>query len=201
MLFLRETGEEGVMNIGFIGYRNSGKSTVSKLLKKAVKRKVINTDQKIRDYCKMDIPLIIDKYGWDIFRFIEGVVLENCLSLNEVILDLGGGVILNKKAMEAIHKNTFLIYLDCSTDSLIKRARENYYRPALTNLDLDEEIRTVAEQRRPVYSRYADLTVNTDLMSAEECRAVILNSLEGMNVLEGKEKIYSGEGILCVSSF
>jgi shikimate kinase len=189
------------MNIGLIGYRNSGKSTVSWQLRNSVERDVINTDQEIREFFGMEIPCIIQKYGWNMFRYVEGIVLNNCLNLNDVILDLGGGVILNKKAMDRIRKDTFLIYLDCSVETLIARAKENYYRPALTSLSLETEIAKVAQERRPVYQQYADLIIETDDLSADECEEIILNNLNERNVLKGTEKIYSGEGILCVSSF
>ena len=188
------------MNIGFIGYRNSGKSTIARKVQKSTGRKVINSDKMIRDFFRLDIPEIIEKYGWNMFRFVEGLVLDDCRNMDNVIFDLGGGTILNEKAIEGIRENTIMIYLECSPGSLIDRARANYYRPALTGLSLEEEINHVLTKRKPVYEKFADIVINTDDLGAKECTRAIIGIMQDSSLLlNKKEKIFSGEGILCAS--
>ncbi len=188
------------MNIGFIGYRNSGKSTIARKVQKSTGRKVINSDKMIKDFFSLDIPEIIEKYGWNMFRFVEGLVLDDCTNMDNVIFDLGGGTILNEQAIEGIRENTCMIYLECSPETLICRARENYYRPALTGLSLEEEIRHVLNKRKQAYEKFADIVINTDELSAKECAGKITGIMQNSDLLlNKKEKIFSGEGILCAS--
>ncbi len=59
------------MNIGFIGYRNSGKSTLSKAIEENTNRTIFNTDMQICNQFQMGIPGIIDNFGWNAFRVCE----------------------------------------------------------------------------------------------------------------------------------
>lgn len=171
------------MNIGFLGYRNSGKSTLSKFLKKATNRPIVETDNLIKDFFKMEIPEIIQRMGWETFRFVESAILGRCSKLDNSILDLGGGVILNEKAMEKLKDNSVLIYLDCSVETLIARAKSNYFRPPLTPLRIEDEIRMVLNERKPIYEKYSDYVINTNGYSEEECCEKILNILKKEGII------------------
>lgn len=187
------------MNIGFIGYRNSGKSTLSKLIEGSTNRSIFNTDQQIRDQFQMDIPGIVKEYGWPAFRLCERFVLNQCRSMTNRIFDFGGGVILHNDEMISLKSNTFIIYLESSAEVLLNRSLGNYFRPSLTGLNRKEEIEKVLMERKPFYEQYADYTVNTDGQTIEECRDQILEALQRESMFIPKEYLISKEELLCES--
>lgn len=167
------------MNIAFIGYRNSGKTTISKRLAKMLGWDRVETDQVIEECMQMSIPHIVEEFGWKLFRRIERKVIEKYSSENNLIIDLGGGAILDKRNMEALKKNCHIFFLDCPVDVLVKRAEANYIRPALTELSLAEEINKVLKERLPLYNKYADSTINTARKSPALCLDYINRRLAG----------------------
>lgn len=179
------------MNIGFVGYRNSGKSTLSKIIEENTDRMIFNTDSQIRDQFQMEIPDIISQYGWAQFRLCERFVLNQCRFMRNRIFDFGGGAVLHGDEMGALKNQTFIIYLESSAEELLKRSFRNYYRPSLTGLDRKREIEKVLLERIPLYKRYADFTINTEGLPIDECGEMILN---GYN-----QFLISKEELLCES--
>lgn len=185
------------MNIGFIGYRNSGKSTLSHYIKQSTNKRVFNTDLQICDQFQLDIPEIIKNYGWSAFRLCERLVLTQCRKMNNCIFDFGGGVIVHEEEMKALKETTFIIYLESSANVLLERSASNYYRPSLTNLAPEEEIERVLQERTPLYKHYADSTINTDNLTIDESCEKIISALQQEDLFIPKQYLISREELLC----
>lgn len=156
------------MNISFIGYRCSGKSTISNLLEKTINWERFEIDREIENYFGLTIPEIIKKYGWDKFRSTEAKLIKRYSSFDNKILDLGGGAVLNYNNIKNIRKNGVIIFLSCNPGIIKERLEKSYFRPPLTDLSLEEEIKSVLKERLPLYNRYSDYKINTDLMSIDQ---------------------------------
>ena len=165
------------MNLALIGYRASGKTTIAKCLEEAIGWQCINTDKTVEGLFKLTIPEIVELYGWDTFREYEKEVIKKAGSLDRIILDLGGGAILDPCNIDNIKKNATVVFLDCSPAILASRLQHGYYRPPLTQLSADDEIRTVLGERMQVYRGCADLVVNTGDRSAAEAVLFIIRQL------------------------
>lgn len=187
------------MNIGFIGYRNSGKSTLSKIIEESTNRRIFNTDQQISDQFQLDIPGIVEKFGWSAFRICERFILNQCRSMTNRIFDFGGGVVLHEDEMSALKNRTFIIYLESSADVLLERSCGNYYRPSLTGLGRKEEIEEVLKERIPLYEHFADCTIKTDGLSIDQCTERILDALQRESTFIPKQYLISREELLCES--
>jgi shikimate kinase len=176
------------MNIAFIGYRASGKTTISEKLTRIIGWKKIELDKEIEKTFGMKIPQIVEKFGWQDFRSCESILIEKYSKHNDLILDLGGGAILNEENMKNIKKNSIIIYLDCETDVLVKRLRSSSNRPALTDLKLEDEVKTTLKTRIPLYKKYSDFTLNTAYLSLNnsvfQIYNYLLNYLEPANINE-----------------
>ena len=85
------------MNIVLIGYRGTGKTSVGKLLARKLNRKLLSTDKMIIKNADMTINKIIKKYGWNKFRYLESEAIKSINSLDGLVIDTGGGIVLKDK--------------------------------------------------------------------------------------------------------
>ncbi|OQX33092.1 MAG: shikimate kinase, partial [Candidatus Sedimenticola endophacoides] len=84
------------MNIVLIGMRGAGKSSISRRLSLLTKRPVISTDLLIEyENDGLGIPGIVAEQGWAAFREQEFRVIEKVTRLDNLIIDCGGGVIVD----------------------------------------------------------------------------------------------------------
>ncbi|MCR4899060.1 MAG: AAA family ATPase, partial [Acholeplasmatales bacterium] len=81
------------MRIYLIGMPGSGKSTVGKKLANKINYQYIDMDEYIENKLNKKIPLIFSEDGEAYFRLKEKEVLNDFLSLDNVIISTGGGVI------------------------------------------------------------------------------------------------------------
>jgi shikimate kinase len=174
------------MNLAFIGYRSSGKTTVSNKLSKLICWEKIEIDKEIEKFFKMKIPQIINYYGWDEFRLCEASLIKKYSQRNDLILDLGGGAILNEENMACVKKNSIVIFLNCSPAILIERLKNSTNRPPLTNLNLCEEVITTLNDRMFLYKKYSDYIIDTGCQSIQasiyQVYNILLNYLEPLKI-------------------
>lgn len=165
------------MNLALIGYRSSGKTTVSKILQNLLKRKRIEIDREIENAYLLNIEQIIDKYGWQAFRRSEKNLIERFSRKNDHILDLGGGAVLHHQSMLHLKHNALVIFLNCPSKILINRLKNSFKRPALTDLSLKEEVEKILEERMPYYYSYADVVIHSEYNSPLQCARIICSEL------------------------
>lgn len=165
------------MNIAFIGYRGTGKTTVSTRLAELLNWWRIESDKEIEKKYSLAIPEIVNLYGWTSFRKTEKIILKSLSSLDRAILDLGGGAVLHEKCLQTLkEKSTFVVLLTCHEDTIVGRLNQNHNRPPLTELDLKKEIHHVLEERNGLYYQFADITVDTGTNSVDNAIEKIVNS-------------------------
>jgi shikimate kinase len=171
------------MNVSFIGYRCSGKTTISKRLKDLLDWQRVEIDKEIENYFKLNIPEIIDKFGWDKFRRIEKYFIKKYSIKNKFIIDVGGGAILNNTNIKNLKDNGILIFLNCSPEIIFNRQKKSFKRPALTDLSLEEEIKKTLKERFPLYKKYSDYTLNSGLLSIYQCTHLSVYFLREHSIL------------------
>lgn len=162
-------------NIVLIGMPGSGKSTVGVLLAKATQRDFLDTDVTIQAKEGRALQEIIDQEGLDFFRRIEE---RHILSLNcrDCVIATGGSVVYYPAAMEHLASSGVIVHLDLDLPSLRKR---------LTNLPSRGVVRVpcqtlndLFEQRKPLYKKYAQITVPCTGRTHEKIVNAILAELE-----------------------
>ncbi len=157
------------MKIVLIGMRGSGKSTIAKLLSKKLNRSLYDLDKMLVEQVGMTIPELIQKHDWEYFRDKESEIAEKISHITEAVVATGGGEILREKNVNALKKNSKIIFLKTSIETLLERIGEDKNRPALTNKKtLHEELETVWNERKNLYENAADGIVTTDNKTVEE---------------------------------
>lgn len=157
-------------NIVLIGMRGTGKTTIGRQLAKELHRAQIDVDEVITKTAKMTTSEIVKKYGWDHFRKLESTAVAKIAQKTNAVISTGGGVVVNQDNIKALKTNGRIIWLKANEKTLARRrANEESSRPALTSApDLETEIATVLAERQKLYSKSADLIIQTDKLSAEQ---------------------------------
>ncbi len=171
------------MNIALIGYRWSGKTTVSRELAKRLGWPRVESDRMVEECLGMSIPEVARRLGWGVFRSAEEAVVAAQLQRDRVVLDLGGGAVTEPATRARLRQSAWVVFLDCTNEVLLARGKDSYPRPALTALSPREELRLKLEERRPLYLSCADLVVDASC-SPSECAVTIL---ENMPVSRGRD--------------
>ena len=141
-------------NLVLIGMPGSGKSSVAKLLSEKTGREVVELDRAIEEAAAKPIPAIFAEDGEDVFRDLESSCIAAAGARNGVILSLGGGAVTRERNYLPLHQNG-RIY--CLKRDLSLLAMDG--RPLSKDLDT---LRTMEQERAPMYERFADVTVVND---------------------------------------
>ena len=155
-------------NIVLIGMPGCGKSTVGKILANMLHKSFVDADAQIEEYAGTDIPNIFLTQQESGFRKIETHILSELGKKSSQVIATGGGCVTIPENLPLLRQNGTIIWIkrdivDLPTDG----------RPLSQNNDLQQ----MYEIRRPMYSRFADLTVCNN-STPEETAIKILSLLE-----------------------
>jgi shikimate kinase len=118
-------------NIVLIGYRAAGKTRVSKILSKKLGLPLISIDKTIEEKTKLPIAKLVETYGWEKFRDIEGEIVKSVSCSKNHIIDPGGGVILREENTINLKKNSIIIWLRADVETTLSRLKKMQLAPRL----------------------------------------------------------------------
>ncbi len=160
-------------NIVLIGFMGSGKSMISKKLANMLNRQLLSTDDLIVHQEGRSVNRIFEESGEGYFRQIERKVVQGAAERQSVVIDCGGGVVLNPENITDLKRRGILIYLSASPESLYENIKDKDDRPLLNVGDPLAKIRELLKERRALYEQ-ADYTIKTDNKTADEvCEEVV----------------------------
>ncbi len=151
------------MNIVLIGYRGSGKSVVGRLLSQRLGCSLFSVDRMIVESVGMPIPKFVKSQGWPEFRKIESKLVQKiCREENDIVIDCGGGVVLDNRNVELLKQKGKMVLLKASFSTILKRIQKDSNRPPLTNgLSFEDEQKKIIEEREEKYLQAADFVCDT----------------------------------------
>lgn len=161
-------------NIILIGMPGAGKSTLGVLLAKAMGKLFVDTDIIIQQKTKRLLQDIIDNDGTEAFISLEEEIL---LSVNEknTVIATGGSAVYSEKAMEHFKKSGKIVYLHVDFDEIVKRVTNITTRGIV--LKNGKTLSDAFDERKPLYDRFADITIDCTGNSVEESVKKIIESL------------------------
>ena len=153
-------------SVTLIGMPGAGKSTVGVLLAKSLLMDFTDTDLIIQRETGKSLCEIIEEEGTEKFLEAENRIICAQSFINSVIAT-GGSAVYGKEAMEKLKETSTVIYLSLPVEELEKRIKDIHTRGvAMKNgVTLSE----LYEERRSLYEKYADFTVECKGLTAEEC--------------------------------
>ena len=160
-----------------IGAPGSGKSTVGAALAKVMALDFIDTDQLIEEREGKAITDIFVVDGEPHFRAVELETLKHVLTLNDVVISLGGGAPISDQAQQLINSSeSTVVFLDVSLATAAPRVGFNRDRPLLLG-NPRAQWQALSDKRRPIYEALADVSIKVDDMSVEAITSEIEKSL------------------------
>jgi shikimate kinase len=137
----------------------SGKTTVGKALSKLLQKKFIDLDQWIEKKEGTTVSEIFDLYGETHFRSLEADAALTLGNMQNLVIAVGGGTVLNPENTKHLKANGVLIYLKVDPNTVLSRLKNDTSRPLLKE-NKEEAVLNLLEKRSPVYSAAADITVD-----------------------------------------
>ncbi len=161
-------------NIVLIGMPGAGKSTIGVILAKSLLFDFCDTDLSIQKSTCKSLSQIINEAGID--AFIE---LEEKIICSEAFVDCvvatGGSAVYGAKAMEKLKENGIIVYLKVSPEELQNRIKNIHTRGIA--MKEGTSISELYAERAPLYEKYADITIECDGKTAEECVDLIIHRI------------------------
>lgn len=154
-----------LFNVVFIGMPGSGKTKISKIISKKLKKRFVDTDAKIEEFSNMTIPCIFKNYGEEEFRKMERKVLKDFGKMNNLSLSTGGGSVLNEKNYLCLKQNGRIYWIKRNLDLL-----KTDERPLSKNFD---ELKKMYKKRKYLYESFSDKTIENNYL-LDDCIREIL---------------------------
>ena len=153
-------------NIVLIGMMGSGKSMIAKALAGKLKARYLSTDELIEKKTKRTIKDLVAWKGWEYFRALEHKIIAQVSKKKGVIIDCGGGVVLDMRNLDALKVNGIIFFLNAKPAVIYKRIKNDPNRPLVHVPNPLAQIRKIYKQRLPLYNQ-ADHTIDASDPSIE----------------------------------
>ena len=152
----RQIGD-GMKNLILIGMPGCGKSTVGKELAQRENRRFVDADEEIVKEIG-DIPAFFAQFGEEAFRKAETAVLSRLGRESGLVIATGGGCVTREENYDLLHQNGTIIWIKRDLETLPTDGRPVSQR---------DGVQAIYEKRKPMYERFADVTVENDGSIAE----------------------------------
>ncbi|MBQ8910316.1 MAG: shikimate kinase [Oscillospiraceae bacterium] len=155
-------------NIVLIGMPGCGKSTVGALLAQQLGKKFVDADAQIEIHAGCTIPEIFQNQQEEGFRKIETKVLSELGKQSGMVIATGGGCVTRQENLPLLRQNGTIVWIKRNIAELPTDGRP---------LSLTTDLLQMFETRKPMYEKFADITVNNDSTPTETATR-ILSKLE-----------------------
>jgi shikimate kinase len=149
-----------------IGPPGAGKSTVGALLAARLGIGFTDTDAEIEATAGKPVSDIFISDGEPVFRELERDAVAHVLASKDGIIAVGGGAVLDPQTQQLLAGQP-VVYLATGFAAAAKRVGLSQARPLLMG-NPRATLKTLLDQRLPVYQRLAWITVGTDDREADE---------------------------------
>ncbi|MCW2616101.1 MAG: Shikimate kinase [Frankiales bacterium] len=149
-----------------VGPPGAGKSTVGRLVAERLGVAFRDTDADVVEQVGKPINEVFIDDGEDAFRTLEKAAVAAALATHDGVLSLGGGAVLDA-GTRALLKEQRTVLLDVDLSSAAGRVGMNRDRPVLA-LNPRAQLKTLLDQRMPLYLEVATHVVDTSKKSARQ---------------------------------
>lgn len=161
--------------IVLIGPMGAGKTTVGGLVAARLGTSVRDTDHDVEHAEGRTISEIFVDDGEAAFRTLERAAVADALATHDGVLALGGGAVLDPGTRDLLVGHD-VVFLRVGLSDAVKRVGLGTARPLLLG-NVRGRIKTLLDERTPVYESVATLVVDTDGRTPEDVAEEIVSAL------------------------
>lgn len=158
-----------------VGPPGAGKSTVADLLAARLGVGARDTDRDIEAETGQTIADIFVDHGEGHFRMLEHQAVARAVAEHQGVLALGGGAVLDERT-RLLLVGQHVVFLDVGVTEAASRVGMGQARPVLLG-NVRSRLRSLLDERRPVYAEVAVVTVPTDGLSPEQVAEAVVATL------------------------
>ncbi|NND83300.1 MAG: shikimate kinase [Gammaproteobacteria bacterium] len=167
-------------NLVLIGMPGSGKSTVGRRLAQQLGRDFLDTDNLLERRQGCTVQQLVDRHGLVFFRRAEQAVVTSLQAQNCVIAT-GGSAVYSDTAMQHLRELGRILFLQVSISTVRRRIASAMDRGLV--MYPNETIAGLYHQRKPLYQRWADITVDNNRPLTELRVAQIIDRLSAQRII------------------
>ena len=176
-------------SIVLIGMAGVGKSTIGILLAKALEFEFIDLDCYILEKDGKTVQEVIDDADEQALLQLEKQRMGE-IDLTRRVAAPGGSIIYHPDLMEYLRQKATLVYLDDSFENIETRLTNAPIR-GIVGLR-NKSLRQIYDERKPLYSKYADIIVNCQGKSwSQIAREILQCYAPSRKFEEGQNETYS----------
>lgn len=166
-----------------VGAMGAGKTTVAGLLAARWGLDVRDTDHDVETTAGKQISEIFVDDGEDRFRVLERAAVVEALASHPGVLALGGGAVLDPDTRADLRGHR-VVFLRVGLADAVKRVGLGVGRPLLLG-NIRSRVKTLLDERAPIYAEVASVTVDTDGRTPEDVADEVARAVEGAGALGG----------------
>ena len=164
-------------NVAIVGFMGTGKSAVAISLSQKLNKTYVSTDDLIVLQENSTIHDIFKNKGEPYFRKVESEMVRKVSEMEDVVIDCGGGVVINEENIKNLKKKGPVVCLTASPAVIYERVKEHRHRPLLNVPDPKGAIARLLKERETFYAR-ADFSIDTTPLTVEQVISKILTLLK-----------------------
>ena len=151
------------MNLILCGFKQSGKTTIGRVLAKKLKYSFLDIDQEIlKKSNKTAITDIYKNLGEAKFRQLEYNIIKKNININHTVISTGGGTVIKSDNLKLLKKTGEIIYLYLEPNRLIKRLKKLKPLPAFIDKNnVDNSILSYINSRIDYYPAISNTIIDT----------------------------------------
>ena len=161
----------------------SGKTTIAFELSHRLKMTYVSTDDMVEKKESATINEIFTRKREDHFRDVESEVVREACSMENVVIDMGGGVVLRDENWDSMKSSGTVICLTADEDTIMARTKKYKHRPLLNVEDPKQKIRSMMAKRAPFYAK-ADHCIDTGKFTVKQ----VVDNIIGIVKKETKQE-------------
>lgn len=166
-------------NIVLIGFMGTGKTIVGKALADKLAMRYVSTDDIIEEKEGRTISDIFEKDGEAYFREVERAVIRDLSDMSGLVVDTGGGVVLNHDNILDLKKDGIVFCLCSDPEIIFQRTAKHGDRPLLKVDDPLGRIRELMDIRDPHYKQ-ADHFIDSNTDDIDKIAGDIISVMRGI---------------------
>ena len=166
------------MKLALVGLPGSGKSTVGRQLARRLNIPFTDSDHVIEQRIGCSIRDFFEREGEAAFRDVEESVIGELAQASAGVLATGGGAVLRPANRECLRQSGSVIYLRSTPEEVYRRVRHDGNRPLLQVANPLVRLRSLYEERDPLYRETAHFIIETGRPSVPTLVNMIVMQLE-----------------------